>query len=96
MRCGHKQDPQATNCDEHTCGAAHSKYVLEAGLQDGKKIPKWDTRARLGIFVGFSPVHSLLVPLMLNVRTGKIGPQYTTSCSMTSSPRLIIYHQTNP
>ena len=28
------------------------------------------------MFVGFSPVHSSLVPLVLNVRTGKISPQY--------------------
>ena len=51
-------------------------YVLEPKLQDGKKIPKWDPRARLGIFVGFSALHSSLVPLVLNVRTGKISPQY--------------------
>eukprot|EP00804_Cyclotella_cryptica_P001538 CCRYP_003742-RB/>CCRYP_003742-RB protein AED:0.39 eAED:0.39 QI:0/0/0/1/0/0/2/0/211 len=36
-----------------------------AGL-DGKKIPKWESRARQGIFVGFSPRHSSLVPLVLN------------------------------
>ena len=28
------------------------------------------------MFVGFSKVHSLLVPLVLNVATGKISPQY--------------------
>ena len=51
-------------------------YVLEPELQDGKKIPKWQPRARLGMFVGFSEVHSSLVPLVLNVATGKISPQY--------------------
>ena len=51
-------------------------YVLEPKLQDGKKIPKWEPRARLGMFVGFSRVHSSLVPLVLNVKTGKISPQY--------------------
>ena len=51
-------------------------YALEAELQDGKKIPKWQPRARLGMFVGFSQVHSSLVPLVLNVNTGKISPQY--------------------
>jgi hypothetical protein len=53
-------------------------HVLEAELQDGKKIPKWDPRARLRMFVGFSPVHSSLVPLILNVQTGKTSPQYHT------------------
>jgi hypothetical protein len=33
-------------------------YVLDASLQDGKKIPKWNPRARLGLFLGFSELHS--------------------------------------
>ena len=51
-------------------------YVLKDELQDDKKIQKWDPRARLGMFVRFSPVHFSLVPVVLNVRTGKISPQY--------------------
>ena len=51
-------------------------YVLEPELQDGKKIPKWQPRARLGMFMGFSQVHSSLVALVLNTSTGKISPQY--------------------
>ena len=47
-------------------------YVLDPALQDGKKIPKWNPRARLGLFLGFSSQ----VPLVLNVTTGKISPQY--------------------
>eukprot|EP00804_Cyclotella_cryptica_P019457 CCRYP_006639-RB/>CCRYP_006639-RB protein AED:0.37 eAED:0.37 QI:0/0/0/1/0/0/2/0/99 len=42
----------------------------------GKKIPKGDSRARQGIFVGFSPNHSSLVPLVLNPRTQHISPQF--------------------
>ncbi len=51
-------------------------YVLDPWLQDGHKIPKWDTRARRGMFVGFSKDHSSLVPLVLNIMTGKISPQF--------------------
>ena len=51
-------------------------YVLEPKLQDGQKIPKWDPRAHLGMFMGFSTIHSSLVALVLNVHTGKISPQY--------------------
>ena len=51
-------------------------FVLDPTLQDGHKIPKWDTRARRGMFVGFSPSHSSLVPLVLNISTGKITPQF--------------------
>jgi hypothetical protein len=51
-------------------------YVLDAALQDGKKIPKWAPRARLGLFLGFSNLHSSQVALVLNVETKKITPQY--------------------
>jgi hypothetical protein len=51
-------------------------YVLDAKLQDGKSIPKWDSKARQGIFVGFSPHHSTNVPLILNPSTQHISPQY--------------------
>ena len=54
-----------------------SGYVLEdAKLQDGHKIPKWLLRARLGVFLGFSTLHSSQVPLVMNTLTGKILPQY--------------------
>ena len=51
-------------------------FVLDSDISDGKKIPKWHPRARLGMFLGFSPEHSSLVPLVLNIRTGKITPCY--------------------
>ena len=51
-------------------------YVLDPALQDGGSIPKWAPRSRLGMFLGFSPVHSSLVPLVLNIATGRITPQY--------------------
>ena len=68
-RCGHEEFSRA-----HVFGCP--VYVLEPALQDGKKIPKWKPRARLGMFLGFSPLHSSLVPLVLNVATGRITPQY--------------------
>ncbi len=51
-------------------------YVLNPALQDGKKIPKWDPRACLGLFLGFSDLHSSQVPMVLNVTTGWISPQF--------------------
>ena len=68
-RCGHEDFRRA-----HVFGCP--VYVLDPRLQDGKKIPKWDPRARLGMFLGFSPLHSSTVPLVLNLRTGRISPQY--------------------
>ena len=51
-------------------------YVLDPTLQDGGKIPKWNSRARQGIFVGFSTKHSSTVPLIFNPTTQHISPQY--------------------
>ena len=51
-------------------------YVLDPTLQQGKKLPRWEPRARRGIFVGYSSVHSSDVPLVLNLHTGHISPQY--------------------
>jgi hypothetical protein len=49
-------------------------YVLNAALQDGHKIPKWAMKAHLGIFLGFSTLHSSQVPIVMNVDTGKKSP----------------------
>eukprot|EP00956_Cyclotella_meneghiniana_P017490 scaffold28544_cov39-Cyclotella_meneghiniana.AAC.1 len=51
-------------------------YVLDPRLQDGKQIPKWDSKVRQGVFVGFSPDHSTNVPLVYNPKTQHISPQY--------------------
>ncbi|KAG7339612.1 reverse transcriptase RNA-dependent DNA polymerase [Nitzschia inconspicua] len=60
--------------DFHTFGCP--VYVLESDLQDGKKINKWDGRARLGVNLGPSPVHATNVSLVLNLETGHVSPQY--------------------
>ena len=51
-------------------------YVLDPTLQQGQKIPRWQPRSRRGLFVGYSPVHSSNVPLVLNLQTGSISPQF--------------------
>ncbi len=51
-------------------------YVLDDNLQSGKKIPKWFSRARVGIYLGKSPRHARNVSLVLNPRTGMTSPQY--------------------
>ena len=51
-------------------------YVLECTLQQGKNITKWKSRAWVGAFMVFLPHQSSLVPLFLNLVTGKISPQY--------------------
>ena len=68
-------------------------YVLDPKLQSGKKLPRWQPRSRRGVFVGFSSRHSSDVPLVLNLQTGSISPQYhvvfdddfSTVCSVSES-----------
>jgi hypothetical protein len=51
--------------------------VLDHRLQSGAgKIPKWEPRARMGIYVGRSPSHADNVSLILSPRTGHISPQF--------------------
>ena len=69
-----EQVPRHKLRDIHTWGCP--VYVLDPKLQQGEKLPRWEPRARQGIFVGFSPVHSSDVPLVLNPRTGYITPQF--------------------
>ena len=52
-------------------------YVLEGNLQSvGSKFPKWDPRARLGVYLGRSPCHAGNVALVLNPRTLHVSPQF--------------------
>ena len=47
-------------------------YILNSELQAGKKIYKWQSRARVGIYLGKSPRHARTVALVLNVQTGLV------------------------
>ncbi len=53
-----------------------SPIRLGSTLQDGKKISKWNGRARLAQFIGFSEQHSSLVAKVQDLSTGFISPQY--------------------
>jgi hypothetical protein len=41
-----------------------------------RRYQKWSPHARLGLFLRFLKVHSSQVPLILNVETKKISPQF--------------------
>jgi Reverse transcriptase (RNA-dependent DNA polymerase) len=58
----------------HTFGCP--VYVLDGKLQTGKRIPKWDDRSRIGLFLGWSPRHSRKVALVLNLATRHVSPQF--------------------
>ena len=51
-------------------------YVLDNTLQDGNELRKWQSRSRLGVYVGHSTSHSGNVALVLNPTTLHVSPQY--------------------
>ena len=51
-------------------------YAATSQVANGFKAPKWETRSRLGINLGFSPCHANNVYLFLNPITGLVSPQF--------------------
>ena len=51
-------------------------FVLEASLQSDGFHPKWEPRARCGIYLGHSPCHAGSVALVLNPKTLHVSPQF--------------------
>ena len=72
--------PRSHLRDLHVWGAPC--YVLDPKLQDGHKIPKFNSRSRRGLYLGMSPRHASTVPLVLNLQTGHISPQFHVVCSV--------------
>ena len=63
---------QLQNCHPWGCPT----YVLDPRLQDGHKIPKWEPQSRQGLHLGWSPLHASNVPLILNLTTRHVSPQF--------------------
>ena len=51
-------------------------FVLKPRLQDGKKIPKFNTQARMGKFLGFSDEHSSFVARVRNLSKTIVNNQF--------------------
>ena len=51
-------------------------FVLDNKLQANQALQKWESRARIGLYLGPSPRHSRSISLVLNLRTGMVSPQY--------------------
>ena len=52
-------------------------YVLDSALQASAAIhDKWKERARIGVYLGQSPLHPRNVALVLDVTTGLVSPQF--------------------
>ena len=57
----------------HTFGCP--VFILEEKAVHGK-MPKWNPRSRVGIYLGHSPCHAGSVALVLNPKTLHVSPQY--------------------
>ena len=51
-------------------------YVLNDRMASGKSIPRWESRARIGLYLGMSHRHARSVALVLNIETGHVSPQF--------------------
>jgi hypothetical protein len=66
--------PQAKFRDLHVWGCP--VYVLDSRISGGKKIPRWEPRSERSMYLGTSDRHSSTVPLVLNLESGYITPQF--------------------
>ena len=69
-----RQDARPRVRHSHTFGSP--VCVLDARAQAGKRVPKWEHKARIGIYLGESPRHSRKVALVLSLKTGHVSPQF--------------------
>jgi hypothetical protein len=60
-------------------------YVLDKRLQDGDSLSKWKARCWTGIYVGNSLQHAGNVPLVYNIATTHVSPQYHVTFDDTFS-----------
>ena len=51
-------------------------FVLDNKMQSGQKLPKWEVRTRMGVYLGMSMQHARSVALVLNLKTGHVSPQF--------------------
>ena len=71
-------------------------YVLDPQLLQGKQLPRWQLRSRIGVFVGFSAHHWSNIPLIFNLHTGSISPQFCVVFDDSFSTVISIKDSENP
>ena len=51
-------------------------FALDSRLQNKQAIPRWESRARLGIYLRKSPTHARTVSMVLSTTTGLTSPHF--------------------
>jgi Reverse transcriptase (RNA-dependent DNA polymerase) len=59
---------------EHPFGCP--AYILDKNIQSGFKAGKWESRSRLGIYLGSSEFYAPSISLILSLSTGMVSPQF--------------------
>jgi hypothetical protein len=75
-------------------------YDLNSKLAAGKSIPKWDPRARVGLYLGPSPRHARNLYMVLSLDTGVVSHQFhmqhddlfETASPNAGNPLLVLSH----
>ena len=60
-------------------------YILSRALQTGSPHNKWRERSTPGVYLGRSPIHARSVALVLNLKTGRVSPQFHIKMDPTFS-----------
>ena len=86
------RNPTRRLLDLHVWGSP--TYVIDKVIADGKKLPRWRPRSTRRMFVGLSKRHSSKAPLVLNLESGYISPQFHVVhddffATVSSTPDLI-------
>ena len=64
-------------------------YVLASQLQNHQKLPRWNSRTRVRVYLGHSPYHATSMGLILSLDTGLISPQFhCTYNDLFHTPKL--------
>jgi hypothetical protein len=71
-------------------------FALDPKLQAGEKIPRLQPRSRQGVFMGFRPLNSSDVPLVLNLQAGGITPQFHVVFDNHFSTAPSVKRETDP
>ena len=70
----HKTDTQRNA--KHSIPFGCPVYVLKDQLQQRAPFHKWKDRARLGMYLGQSPVHARSISLVMDLEKGYVSPQF--------------------
>ena len=70
-------------------------FVLQKALQSNLPFSKWRHRAKVGIYLGKSPIHAKSVSLVLDMATGLVSPQFHVAhdISFNTVPSIKTNHE---